>query len=423
MKIILVNKFHYIKGGSETYSFGLADGLGEMGHEVHFFSMIDDRNFPCDDADLFVSAKEYNAPSSFPDKVKAAATLIYSREAKQRFQELCERVKPDIIHLNLVHRQITLAILDAPYIEENKVPVVFTSHDYILVCPNYVMLDGDGLVCDACLGGKFSNCVKRKCVKGSSAKSLLACMEAEFLKVTCAYRKIDHIIAPSAFMGEKLIEGGFSSGKITFMQNFVGEDVRECAECGNDSTDYGSPYLLFFGRLSHEKGVDALIEASSALPDNWRLVIAGEGAERQFLEALAQRKGGRVEFVGYKSGKELARLVAAAALSVAPSRWRENMPYSIMESFAYGTPVIGTAIGGIPELVLEGGTGFLAKPGDVASLQRAITTGVGTFEDRNRYEAMRAECKAYVINKCSQDDYLQDLVSLYRRLIDAKAEE
>ena len=423
MKIILVNKFHYIKGGSETYYFGLADGLVKMGHDVHFFSMRDERNFPCDDADFFVSPKDYNSPTAFADKAKAAATLIYSQESKRRFQALCESVRPDVIHLNLVHRQITLAILDAPYIREHRVPVVFTSHDYILICPNYVMLDGNGTVCDACLGGHFLNCFKNRCVKESSAKSLLACMEAEFLKVTDAYSKIDHIIAPSLFMKSKLIESGISSTKVSFMQNFVSDHVHDCAEDSSDYTDRYNPYILYFGRLSCEKGVDVLIKASSVLPEGWRLVIAGDGAERKSLEVLSSSSRNRVEFLGYKAGAELVQLVAGAALSVAPSRWRENMPYSIMESFAYGTPVIGTTIGGIPELVLEGETGFLAEPDDVDSLRQAITAGVRAFDDRGQYEAIQAKCKSYVIGRCSQDSYLQRLVSLYRILIESKCDE
>ena len=172
MKIILVNKFHYLKGGSETYYFGLAEGLKALGHEVHFFAMEGSENVPCEDSDLFVSAKDYNGPTSLPQKVSAATSLIYSKEARDKFQALCERVHPDVVHMNLVHRQITLSILDAPYLKQHRVPVLFTSHDYILVCPNYVMLDGSGAVCDACLGGHFSNCLKRRCVKGSTAKSV-----------------------------------------------------------------------------------------------------------------------------------------------------------------------------------------------------------------------------------------------------------
>lgn len=424
MKVILVNKFHYRKGGSETYYFDVAEGLKRLGHEVHFFAMEGSDNEPCEDADLFVSAKDYNGPSGIAQKVSAATSLIYSKEAKRKFQELCERVRPDVVHMNLVHRQITLSILDAPYIKQHKVPVVFTSHDYILVCPSYVMLDGRGEVCDACLGGRFLSCLKRKCVKGSTAKSGMAFAEAEFLKLTGMYRRIDKIIAPSEFMRDKLVEGGFPPERVVHMQNFAKDEVLESARDNQDRTDWGNPYLLFFGRLSKEKGIDVLVEAASALPDGWRLVVAGDGPDR---EALGQAAGespvsDRIEFIGFKLGDELKHLVSGAVFSVASARWRENMPYSIVESMAYGTPVVGTRIGGIPELVSEGQTGFLAEPGDAASLVDAIARAARTARDHAAYEKMRTACREYVLSHCDQSRYMEELTALYEALINKKKE-
>ena len=428
MKIILVNKFHYQKGGSETYYFGLAEGLKKLGHEVHFFAMEDEKNIPCEDSDLFVSAKDYNGPTSIGQKISAATSLIYSKEAKEKFQALCERVKPDVVHMNLVHRQITLSILDAPYLKEHHVPVLFTSHDYIVVCPNYVMIDGAGAVCDACLGGRFGNCVKRKCIKGSTAKSAMAFAEAEFLKLRGLYGKIDRVIAPSKFMGTKLVEGGFDEGRVLCMQNFAKESVLQSAKCSVDGTDLANPYLLSFGRLSKEKGVDVLIDsfadAAPSLPNNLRLVIAGDGPERARLEesaaSLPEELSGQIEFVGFQSGNPLQRLIEGATLAVASSVWRENMPYSIVEAFASGTPVVGSDIGGIPELVVEGKTGFLAKPDDSKSLSEAIVRGFEMAHEAETYARLQQNCRNYVLEHCSQDKYMKDLVALYEQLIDTK---
>ena len=149
-----------------------------------------------------------------------AQTLIYSFEAKRKFEALLEEFKPDIIHMNNVHRQLTLSILDAPYLKKHHVPVVYTAHDYILLCPAYTMVNGRGEVCDACLDRHFMHATENICVKGSRAKSALATMEAEFLKFHHSYDKIDLIIAPSKFMKSKLDEGGFA-GKTVAMQNFL----------------------------------------------------------------------------------------------------------------------------------------------------------------------------------------------------------
>lgn len=430
MKVILVNKFHYHKGGSETYYFDVAESLRGLGHEVHFFAMEGSYNEPCEDSDLFVSAKDYNGPTGLGQKVSSATSLIYSREAKRKFQELCERVHPDVVHMNLVHRQITLSILDASYIKEHNVPVVFTSHDYILVCPSYVMLDGQGEVCDACLGGRFLNCLRRKCVKGSTAKSGMAFAEAEFLKLTGAYKKIDRIIAPSEFMRAKLVEGGFPSEQVVHMQNFARNEVLACARDADDHTDRDNPYLLFFGRLSKEKGVDILVDAFAAampgLPSNLRLVIAGDGPERPAIEkrlaGMALGDAARIELVGFQGGADMRRYAERASLAIASSRCRENMPYSIVEAFASGTPVIGTNIGGIPELVREGATGFLAEPGDVRSLSEAIVRGARLLEDRKAYGKMQSACRSYVLERCDQAKYMQVLTALYQELIDSKKE-
>lgn len=428
MKVILVNKFHYLKGGSETYYFGLAEGLRALGHEVHFFAMEGPDNIPCEDSDLFVSAKDYNGPTSLSQKVTAATSLIYSKEARDKFQALCERVHPDVVHMNLVHRQITLSILDTPYLKQHRVPVLFTSHDYILVCPNYVMLDGSGAVCDACLGGHFSNCLKRKCVKGSTAKSGMGMLEADYLKLHGSYRKIDRIVAPSQFMRNKLIEGGFPTRQVVYMQNFAKQEILDNAADGTDRTDRENPYFLFFGRLSSEKGVDVLVDAFikalPSLPTKLRLVIAGDGPERQNVEdriaAAGPDASERIELVGFQNGADMQHFAERASLAVASSRWRENMPYSIVEAFALGTPVIGTDIGGIPELVSEGQTGFICEPGDADSLSQALLRGAALIQDRKAYATMQENCRSYVLERCSQDKYTNDLVALYQELINSK---
>lgn len=425
MRIVLVNKFHYIKGGSETYYFGLAESLRELGHEVAFFSMEDDRNEDSEQSRYFVPNRDYNNQKSLIKNISAAATLTYSPVAKRRFQELCEEFKPDVIHMNLVHHQITLSILDAPYLKDHKVPVIWTSHDYSAVCPAYTMLDGNGSVCDACLEEGFGACVRRKCIKHSRAKSALGAFEAYFLNIRKYYNKIDMIIAPSAFMRSKLIEGGFPSAKVITMINFI--KCRSESEMASRTGDSRSayPYLLFFGRLSHEKGVDILVESFSSIarefPD-WRLVVVGDGPERPHIEAMLSDGTARekIELAGFQRGDELRNSVSNAAFTVMSSCWRENMPYSILESFSMGTPVVGTRIGGIPEIVIEGETGFVCEPGSVSSLADGLRRAMAFYGDNDSYQKMQARCLDFVSKEGDQGEYVKRLVALYRKLIDQK---
>jgi len=426
MRILLVNKFHYRKGGAETYYLTVGSELERMGHEVAYFSMRHPDNLPCRWDKYFVTQREYNNVKNPLKAARDGMALIYSPEAKRNFQALCEEFRPDVVHLNNVHRQITLSILDAPYLRENKVPVFYTAHDYVTVCPGYLMLDGDGRVCDACLeDGHYRHCIERRCVKGSRAKSALAAMEASFNRAHKSNQWIDKVIAPSRFMRSKLIEGGWSEGKVVFLQNFADDAILDrAANAGADATDRENPYLLFFGRLSVEKGVDTLLRAFDAalpsLPQNMRLVVVGDGPDFADFKALASSLGcaSRIEFVGYQTGGALQAYVERASLAIASSRWRENMPYSIVEAFAAGTPVVGTDIGGIPELVDEGKTGFICDPGDVQSMADAISRGVSAFLEQPVYARLQQDCRSYVMENCSREKFMSDLVNLYKESID-----
>ena len=426
MRILLVNKFHYRKGGAETYYLTVGSELERMGHEVAYFSMRHPDNLPCEWDRYFVTQREYNNVKNPLKAVRDGMALIYSPEAKHNFQALCEEFRPDVVHLNNVHRQITLSILDAPYLRENRVPVFYTAHDYVTVCPGYLMLDGDGRVCDACLeDGRYRHCIEGRCVKGSRAKSALAAIEASFNRAHKSNQRIDKAIAPSRFMRSKLIEGGWPEGKVVFLQNFADDAILDRASnAGTDATDRENPYLLFFGRLSVEKGVDTLLRAFDAvspnLPQNMRLVVVGDGPDAAEFKALASSLdcASRIEFAGYQTGDALQSYVERASLAISSSRCRENMPYSIVEAFAAGTPVVGANIGGIPELVDEGNTGFICEPGDVQSMADAILRGASAFLEQPAYARLQHNCRSYVMDNCSREKFMSDLVNLYKESID-----
>lgn len=444
MRILLVNKYFYRKGGAETYFFALAEGLKALGHEVAFFSMKHPNNEPSRWSKYFVSEKDYVGEISAFKKVQEASTLIYSFEAKRKFEALLEEFKPDIIHMNNVHRQLTLSILDAPYLKKHHVPVVYTAHDYILLCPAYTMVNGRGEVCDACLDRHFMHATKNICVKGSRAKSALATMEAEFLKFHHSYDKIDLIIAPSKFMKSKLDEGGFA-GKTVAMQNFLTDSQMAMgARVANthkfEDTKAGArPYFLFFGRLSKEKGILTLVKAflqaaglakgndtvrnddrgTRTLPDVWDLHIVGDGPERGAIEQLiasaGQQAASRIHLLGYKSGEKLQREVGNARFTVLSSEWRENMPYSGLESLAAQTPIIGARIGGIPELVEEGKTGVTFESGNTVDLSNSMLNCSAVSV--SNYSAMQRFCREYVNERCLQNKYALALIDLYGRMI------
>ena len=425
MRVLLVNKFHYRKGGAETYYLTVGSELERMGHEVAYFSMKHPNNLPCKWDKYFVTQREYNNVRNPFLAVRDGLALIYSPEAKRNFQALCEEFHPDVVHLNNVHRQITLSILDAPYLKDNHVPVVYTAHDYVTICPAYLMLNGDGCVCDACLeDGKYRHCIENRCVKGSRAKSALAAMEASFNRAHRSDARIDRVIAPSRFMRSKLIEGGWPQEKVVALQNFADDAILARASgSGDDVTDRERPYLLFFGRLSAEKGVDTLLRAfdlaAPSFPQGMRLIVVGDGPDAVEFKNLAASldSASRIEFVGYQSGNALQEYVEKASFAIASSRCRENMPYSIVEAYAAGTPVVGTRIGGIPELVTEGVTGYVCEPGDASSMAGAMVRAAEASLDTSVYTRLQANCRSYVREKCSRKIFMRELVRLYEEVL------
>ena len=361
MKVLLVNKFHYRKGGSETYYLTLAEALRARGHEVIFFAMKDEeKNLPCDQEQYFVSNASVHG--GIKSKLNMVLHMNYSKEAYRNMMRLLNAEKPDLVILNLVHKQITLSILDAIKEYDAKLPVFWTVHDLIMVCPSYSMRDGSGNICEKCLSGDFSHCVKNRCIKGSIPMSILSCNEAKFIRKRKLYDKVDLYICPSEFYRKKLSESGFTNSPIAAMRNPLPLDtVYESCEMPED-------YVLFFGRLSSEKGVGTLIAAAQKC--GCRLVILGTGPQEDELKALA--KGMKnVEFKGFQTGKALTDYAKNARWVVLPSEWYENGPYSAMEAMAMGKPLVVSSNGGLPELVDDGVNGYIYEK-DADALAKCI---------------------------------------------------
>lgn len=349
MKVLLVNKFHYRRGGSETYYFTLADALKHAGHEVVFFAMEDpEKNISCSQEQYFVSNASVNG--GIRSKLNMLLHLTYSKEAYNKMQQLLKSEKPDLVILNLVHKQITLSIIDAIKEFDPKLPIFWTMHDLIAVCPSYTMRDGSGNICEKCLGGNFSHCIKNKCMKGSTLMSVLSAYEAEYIRRRKWYDDVSLFICPSDFYRNKLTEGKFTGSPVITIRNPLPLDTNFEASGADEG------YILYFGRLSPEKGVKTLIEAAKLC--GCRLVILGTGPQEEELKALTAGSS-NIEFKGFQTGETLKNYVRNSRCVVLPSEWYENGPYSAMEAMAMGKPLIVSAKGGLPELVEDGTNGYI----------------------------------------------------------------
>ncbi len=293
-----------------------------------------------------------------------------------------------------------------PQIKKRSIPIVYTVHDYKPVCPNYKMLS-NAKPCEKCLGGKYINCLLNKCSKDSLAASLINCSEMYFHRLRKYYDLIDTYIAPSSFLANKLIEHGIPETKVIHIPNFV-ENKQAISKNGDGS------HILYFGRLSSEKGVLTLIRAMQKV-QNTRLRIAGTGPLEQKLEAYVEKnKLSNVHFEGFKTGADLEKLISHSLFTVLPSEWYENNPLSLLESFAHGKAVIGSNIGGIPELVKDGANGLLFEPGNAKDLAEKINRMVN---NKQTAREMGLSAQSMINDAYSPQAYYERLIEIYEGLI------
>lgn len=376
MKILMVNKFLYPNGGSETYIFKLGEQLQKEGHEVQYFGMEHEDRIVGNHAESYTSNMDFHTGKL--QKLLYPFRIIYSREAKKKMTVVLRDFQPDVVHLNNINFQLTPSVIYAVRDYEKKsgrkIKLVFTAHDYQWVCPNHMMrIPSTGEICFACRGGNFMRCTKNRCIHDSKVKSLIGTIEAELYDRRKTYGMVDTIICPSEFMKKQLDTNPVLAEKTIMLHNFI-DAADKVMQITKDSEVPGSQasrgekkdYVVYFGRFSEEKGTRTLLEACKALPQI-PFIFAGTGPLEEQVNQVAN-----VENRGFVTGDALRKLIAEASFSVYPSEWYENCPFSVMESQMYGTPVLASDLGGAPELVQAGKTGELFRGGDVEELTEHI---------------------------------------------------
>ncbi|OAV75532.1 GDP-mannose-dependent alpha-mannosyltransferase [Bacteroidales bacterium Barb7] len=402
MKILQINKYYYQKGGAETVFFNTIKLLQENGHTVIPFSLKSDRNKPSDYSSFFVDYPELSE-SGLLSKIENLPAFIYNREAARQLERLLQKEKPDLAHIHLLFNSLSVSIL--PVLRNYKIPVVMTVHDYRLICPAYTFTDGNGNICEKCLKRKsYWQCTANKCSKRNIPNSLLLSAEAYFRKYFLSPADyINRFIFVSRFSRDKHIEASAAfGGKSAFLYNFT--SVK------NNDAVRKSDYILYFGRLSEEKGISTLTDAIEGTRINLKIVGTGPLSDR------LKKDNPGVEFTGFKSGDELKKYIQEALFVVVPSEWYENNPMTVIESMTLGTPVIGSRIGGIPELVHDGETGFLFEAKSSAKLKEVLKKALSIpHED---YEQMCLAASHFAKENFSADTHYQKLLQLYNTTIE-----
>lgn len=388
LKILMVNKFLYPNGGSETYIFKLGEYLARTGHEVQYFGMEHPDRVVGNTVNAYTSNMDFHNGSAI-GKLFYPVKTIYSSDARKKIRKVLDDFQPDVCHLNNFNYQLTPSIILEIVKWRRQTgrccKIIYTAHDYQLVCPNHMCHNPNTHEnCEKCLQSSYLPCMQGKCIHGSTAKSMIGMMEAALWKLAGVYRHIDTIICCSQFMKTKLDTNPLFAEKTVVMHNFIDADRQPPAR--------KKDYVLYFGRYSQEKGIATLLDVCRQLPEI-HFVFAGSGP----LEALLKEVP-NIENVGFQKGEALRQLIREARFSVYPSEWYENCPFSVMESQIYGTPVLGADIGGIPELISPGITGELFESGNPEALRAQIISMWAHYSDYDCSSIAYQSVKAYADN-------------------------
>lgn len=410
MKILQINNYHYLKGGSERVYFETSKILEKNGHEVLFFSVQDEESDYHYSDKYFVKPFDYDN-TNYVEKIKHTAEFIYNKEARDKLELLIQNEKPDIAHLHIFYGRLTSSIL--PVLKKYNIPVVMSVHEYRILCPAYIMRDNDGNTCEKCADGNYFHCIIGKCTKKNLIYSSIAALECFIRDRFFSYDQyIDKFIMVSQFIMDKHIQYKPAlKSKTEQIYNFIDLD--------NYSPNFSHEnYYLYFGRLSREKGIITLLNVWKDFPELRLKIVGGGDLDNDVKQFIDEHNMSNVELVGYLNGDSLFDVVKRSKFIFVPSEWYENNPMNVIESFALGKPVIGARIGGIPELIKDEVNGFLFESGDINDLTETVKKSERISDDN--YLSLGKNARAFAEDHFNETKYYHKLLKVYAPLLNNK---
>src|SRR5215212_4750237 len=359
MKILLAHNEYQQPGGEDQIFTAEAALLEAHGHQVLRFGAHNDR-------------------VAGMNPVALAGSTVWNRASYRELQSMIRRERPQVAHF---HNTLPLISPAGYYAAKAEgVPVVQTLHNYRLLCPNALFFR-DGHVCEDCQGkwipwpGVLHACYR----ESRPASAAVAAMLTTHRALRTWTEQVDVYISPSEFTRKKLVQGGLPDEKVVVKPHFVHPTPAVGEGRGG--------YAVFVGRLSPEKGLDTLLSAWESLGGKLRLKVVGDGPLASRV-AEATRRTPKVEWLGRQPPEEILKIMGEAVLVVVPSKIYETFGRVVIEAFAKGTPVVGTKLGAIAELVEHGRTGVHFRPGDPKDLAAQVRWALAYTAERN-YQTLK----------------------------------
>jgi len=413
MKIVIVNYRYFVSGGPERYMFNIMDILQRNGHEVIPFSVINNNNIPSRYESYFLSkvgkgdeiyANQVNY-KSLANVIKSFARMVYSTEAKRKLSKLLRDEKPDLVYVLYFQSKMSASIFDA--IHSAGVPVVVRVSDFSMIAPcNIYYRTKTNEICELCSGKNKLHAIKYKCVNNSTVFSAIKSLSLYVQRFQKIQDKIDAFVFPSAFTLNKFVEAGFEKDKMHYIPTLFNYNTVNEKQVINYNN-----FCLYIGRIEPEKGLETLLDAF--IDSDWKLVIIGfsSGDYENILKEGIKNKQHNISFVGKKTFDEIQEYLTNCLFTIIPSECYENLPNTLLESFAFSKCVVATNIGSLAENITHKSNGMLFKFKDADSLKDQINF---LFKNPDEAKKMGQNAGIMLQQKYSESIHYKKLITLFK---------
>lgn len=412
MKVLIINKYSYLKGGAEKYVKELLFLLRNRKIQVAFFSTEPKKGFET----VFDGSTGGNINKRiyltqlldfktlpFWQRATKVLKVFYNADANLLLEEAINEVGFDIAHINNVYYQLPFSLINILY--RKKIPMVMTVHDFKPIHFNYNLFNfKNQKVCNDALNRRQIKCFFHNCTNDSFFNRLIKLIESYFCQLSSVYDKISAFITPSLYMRDILVGAGFDASKVFVLPNFIDISKYKISRRQGE-------FFTYFGRLSKEKGVDLLIEVAANLSEE-KFYIIGDGPAKKDLKAvITKKKLKNVTLKGWLQDNELKKVLARSRAVLVPSLWPENCPYVALEALALGKPLITSRIGGLPEIIKDGFNGYTFQPGNIDDLIDKIRRFVK--QDKIEYLNLSRNARYTAKYQFNREKYYKKLLAIY----------
>lgn len=396
LNILIVHNYYQFAGGEDVVVENESNLLKKNGHKVVLYTRHNNE------------IKNYNLLK----KVLLFFDTIFSIRTYKEVKRIIKQEKIDIVHVHNTMPLISPSVYWAAF--KSKVPVIQTIHNFRLVCPNGLLFRNN-TVCEDCINHSLFSAIKHKCYKNSFLNTLAVITMLKFNRVIGTYKKVNKYIVLSDFSKhklEKIIESGYMEIKKNFIPN---DDFENNLELNNKlQLEIDNNYFIFAGRLEASKGIFFLIDAWKEIED-LKLYIFGSGPEENNIKELINlNKINNIKIFGKCERNKLFNYIKKSKAVIVPSLLYEGLPMIIIETFAFGKPIVATKIGNLKELIKEGKNGLLFSPNNKEEFKEKICR---LIKDDNLYRSLcEGAYKEFIDNYSERINY-SEIMRIYNNLL------